>query len=241
MTSANTFYKEILIPPFLNPASISDLLKQFDQLEKENVSFVVFKGNEDVFCDGLDLKWVVGNKRGDYKKEMNDYGLFLKKIQTSSFISIALVKGSVSGGGMGIVCACDYVIADEKSNFSLPEGLFGLIPGMIMPALLNRLSPHRIKNMVFTGKKYESKAAIDFGIVDEVVTTTDFESSLAKAINTMRSCKKGSVADLKQLLFMSNVSKDELSRSGMDILSARLNDPEIRDRLNAIADFMEDN
>ncbi len=240
MTSANNLYKEIIIPPFLNPESISYLLKQITQLEKEPIRFVVLKGSETIFCDGLDLKWVAKNEKGDYMKEMRDYGEFLKKLQTSSLISIGVVKGSVSGGGMGVVCACDYVIADEKSTFSLPEGLLGLIPGMIMPALLNKLSPQHIKKMVFAGQKYQSKIACEFNIVDEIVQVNEMDNALAIAMNTMKSCKKGSVGDLKQLLYASHINKDELAQLGMNILSSKLNDPEISERLKTLAEFMEE-
>ena len=95
---------------------------------------------------------------------MQKYASFLKKIQTEKFISISLVCGSVSGGGLGIVCASDYVIVEDSSTFSLPEGLLGLIPGMILPSLLNRISPQQIKKMVFTGKKYPASFALDCGI-----------------------------------------------------------------------------
>jgi enoyl-CoA hydratase/carnithine racemase len=164
----------------------------------------------------------------------------LKKLQTGSFISIALVKGAASGGGMGIVCACDHVIADETSTFALPEGLLGLIPGMIMPALLNRLSPQRIKKMVLTGKNYTAEIALEWGISDEVVKTDRLQDALTKAIASMKSCKKGPVGDVKQLVYKSNINKDELAQQGMNILAAKLNEPEISERLINLADFMED-
>jgi enoyl-CoA hydratase/carnithine racemase len=68
---------------------------------------------------------------------------------------------------MGVVCACDYVIANTDSEFSLPEGLLGLIPGMIMPSLLNRLTPQQIKKMVLTGKGYKAEIAMEWGFDDE--------------------------------------------------------------------------
>jgi enoyl-CoA hydratase/carnithine racemase len=138
---ANSLIKEINIPPLLNPESISDLTQQLNALEKENTRFVVLKGGDTVFCNGLDLRWVAHNQSGSYMKEMQEYGDFLKKLQTGKCIIISIVKGKASGGGMGIVCASDYVLATTGSEFSLPEGLLGLIPGMILPSLLNRLSP----------------------------------------------------------------------------------------------------
>ncbi|HXD92958.1 MAG TPA: enoyl-CoA hydratase/isomerase family protein [Bacteroidia bacterium] len=231
--------KEINIPSLLNPQSISDLTKQLSEAENDGTRFVILKGSETIFCNGLDLKWVAQNAGGNYMKEMQEYGAFLKKLQTGSFISIAVVTGAASGGGMGIVCACDHVIADEASTFALPEGLLGLIPGMIMPALLNRLSPQRIKKMVLTGANYPSKTAADWGIVDDVVTKTTLQDALTKAISSMKNCKKDPVGDVKQLLYTANINKDELAQLGMNILAAKLNEAEISERLINLAEFME--
>jgi len=233
--------KEINIPSLLNPQSISDLTKQLSEAENDsNIRFVILKGSETVFCNGLDLKWVANNAGGHYMKEMQEYGAFLKKLQTGSFISIAIVTGAASGGGMGIVCACDHVIADEASTFALPEGLLGLIPGMIMPALLNRLSPQRIKKMVLTGAHYPSKMAADWGIADDVVTKATLQDATTKAISSMKNCKKDPVGDVKQLLYTANINKDELAQLGMNILAAKLNEPEISERLINLAEFMEE-
>lgn len=231
--------KEITIPAVLNPQSIGELTKQLTDAEKDDTRFVVLKGSETIFCNGLDLKWVANNTGGNYMKEMQEYGAFLKKLQTGSFISIALVTGAASGGGMGIVCACDHVIAEEKSTFALPEGLLGLIPGMIMPALLNRLSPQRIKKMVLTGAHYNSALALDWGVADEVVEKNNLQAALTKAVSSMKNCKKAPVGDVKELLYISNINKDDLAQNGMDILAAKLNDPEVSERLINLAEFME--
>jgi enoyl-CoA hydratase/carnithine racemase len=236
MTSVSSIYKEINIPAVLNPGSISDLTRQFTECEKENIRFIVLKGSDAVFCNGLDLSWVANNSEGDYIQDMQHYAGFLKKLQGGKFISIALVKGIVSGGGMGIVCACDHVIADEASTFSLPEGLLGLIPGMILPSLLNRLSPQRIKKMVLTGKKYPSATALEWGIADELAA--DQQKALSEAIGSFRSCKPGAVEDIKNILYASHISKDELAQMGMNILNTRLQEPEIKQRLKDISDFM---
>ncbi len=232
--------KEISIPPFLNPQSIKDLTRQLLLAEKENTRFLILKGSDTVFCNGLDLKWVTQNASGNYLNDMQAYSDFLKKLQTGSFISVAVVSGAASGGGMGIVCACDYVLATETSTFSLPEGLLGLIPGMILPALLNRLSTQQIKKMVLTGQKYPSNIALQWGIADEVIKTNEMETSLTKVLSSMKSCKQEPIGILKQLLYNSHLHKDELAKQGMNVLSAKLNEPEISERLKNLAEFMED-
>jgi methylglutaconyl-CoA hydratase len=236
---SQTLYKEILIPSLLNPGSIADLSKQITEAENSDLRFLILKGGPDIFCNGLDLKWVAANERGDYMKDMLEYGEFLKKLQTGKCISIAVVAGSASGGGMGIVCACDHVISTETALFSLPEGLLGLIPGMILPSLLNRISPLRIKKMVLTGQKYSAAKALEWDIADELTKEEELEAAILKAMAGMKSCKKEPVGDIKKLLYTAHINKDELALMGMKILNTRLNEPEIRGRLQDILDFME--
>lgn len=236
---SSTLSKEIIIPPFLNPESIRSLSNQISEAENSDTRFLILKGSKTIFCNGLDLKWVANNDSGDYLKEMQEYGGFLKKLQTGKCISIALVTGSVSGGGMGIVCSCDYVISNHAATFSLPEGLLGLIPGMILPSLLNRLSTQHIKKMVLTGQKYAAEIARQWQIADEVKEDSQMESALSSAINSMKSCKKESVGELKQLLYVSQINKDELALLGMKILNAKLNSPEIKQKLKDISEFLD--
>jgi enoyl-CoA hydratase/carnithine racemase len=236
---SQTLSQEIIIPSLLNPESIGELSKQITEAENKGIRFLILKGSADIFCNGLDLKWVANNERGDYMKDMLAYGAFLKKLQTGKCISIAVVSGAASGGGMGIVCACDHVISAESATYSLPEGLLGLIPGMILPSLLNRMSSQRVKKMVLTGQKYSPAIACEWGIADEIVKETELENTISKAINSMKSCKQEPVGDIKKLLYTSNINKDDLALMGMKILNTKLNEPDIKERLKDILEFMD--
>jgi hypothetical protein len=59
-------------------------------------------------------------------------------------------------------------------------------------------------------------------------------------INSIKSCKPSSVADIKSMLYDSQINKDDLATIGMNILSNKLNEPEIKERLQDLAAFMED-
>lgn len=241
MTLANRNCLEIEVPPLLNPDSIDLLNQKLLKAEEKQVRFILLKGSETIFCNGLDLRWVTENEDGNYMPHMQAYGAFLKKLQTGKFVCIAIVSGSVAGGGMGIVCACDYVIADSKSEFSLPEGLLGLIPGMILPALLNRLTPLQAKKMVLMGSKFSMNAIRNWNLVEEFVSNKEeAEMALSNVFDAYKSCKPDSVSAIKELVYESNMDKDLLAQKGMDILIAKLNEPEISDRLKSIAEFMEE-
>ena len=241
MMLANPACFEIEVPSLLNPNSIAILNEKLKEAEAGNKRFVLLKGSETVFCNGLDLRWVTENKNGNYMPEIQAYADFLKKLQTGKFVAIALVSGSVAGGGMGIVCACDYVVADSQSQFSLPEGLLGLIPGMILPALLNRLTPLQVKKMVLMGGKFSMDTIKNWQLVEEFVTNEEeAKNALSFVFQNYKSCKMDAVTAIKKMVYKSNIDKDVLAKKGMDILIAKLNEEEVSDRLKSIAEFMED-
>ena len=233
-------YKTIQIPNVLNPESINELNNQLSILENEETRFIVLQGDETIFCNGLDLRWVANNTTGNYSEGMQAYADFLKKLQTINAVTIAVVKGKASGGGMGIVCACDVVLATNTSAFSLPEGMFGLIPGMIMPALLNRMLPQQVKKMVLLPKSYSVEVAEKWGIVDEIISAENCNTKLNELLQNLKPCKQNSVGDIKTMLYNVAYSKDELAQTGMNILSERLNQEDIKERLQDIVAFMED-
>ena len=233
-------YYTIQVPALLNPVSIALLIKEVNQAEEQGARFIVLQGGEECFCRGLDLRWVTQHTGQDFLPEMQPYAALLKKLQTGNFIAIAIVKGEAAGGGLGLVCACDYVIANPTSTYSLPEGLLGLIPGMILPALTNKIQPSVIKKMVFTGKKHTSAQALGYQIIDEIVNENELEKSLNAAISTLKHCKQDSVAAIKQLTYNSHLSKDELAVLGMQVLSGKLNETEVQERLQNLVEFMED-
>ena len=70
---------------------------------------------------------------------------------------------------------------------------------MILPSLLNRLTPQRIKSMVYTGKKYTALNALEFGIIDEI--SNNRQKAIEDNIKALRSCKSGAVADMKEILY----------------------------------------
>lgn len=232
--------RNITVPKLLNPESIALLFNQVNEAEELGVRFLVLRGSGQTFCGGLDLRWVTQNAGQDYLPNVLQYCAVLKKLQTGKFISVALVKGDVAGGGLGLVCACDYVIAETKSTYSLPEGLLGLIPGMILPSLFNRLKGSVIKKMVFTGQKYDSVQALAWGIADEIAEETAFDETLSKAINNMKSCKINSVAAIKKLVYDVPLKKDEYAQLGINILSDNLKEPEVIERLQDLVAFMKD-
>ena len=52
---------------------------------------------------------------------------------------VALVEGLAVGGGLGIACCADIVIAEAGASFAMPEPRYGFIPSQIIPFVVRRI------------------------------------------------------------------------------------------------------
>jgi enoyl-CoA hydratase/carnithine racemase len=83
---------------------------------------------------------------------------------------IAAVNGLAFGGGFEVMLSCDFAIASEKAEFSLPEVLVGAGAfGGGIPRLCRKI-PHAIAlELVLTGRRMSAAEAHRLGLVNQLV------------------------------------------------------------------------
>lgn len=80
--------------------------------------------------------------------------------------SAAFVDGPMSGGGVGLACACDQVLATPDASFALPELLLGLLPGAIGPAVRARVGAGGLRRLAMAATAIDGDEALRIGLVD---------------------------------------------------------------------------
>ena len=97
-----------------------------------------------------------------------DYAELLHRLCRFEKPTIARVVGPAMGGGLGIVAACTFAIADESATFGTPEVRVGLFPMMIM-AVLQRVVPRRkLMSMMLLGDRLTAAQALEYGLLSSV-------------------------------------------------------------------------
>ncbi|MFO8128167.1 enoyl-CoA hydratase/isomerase family protein [Yoonia sp.] len=85
-------------------------------------------------------------------------------------LSIAALNGTVAGGALGMVLACDLRIAVAKAKFFYPVMKLGFLPQSSDPKrLVALIGPARAKLILMAGQKITAEQARDWGLVDQVV------------------------------------------------------------------------
>jgi enoyl-CoA hydratase/carnithine racemase len=86
-------------------------------------------------------------------------------------ITICAVEGFCIGGGSALAASCDIRIAGESAYFRLPEIPLGMnMSWHSNPRLVNLLGPARAKLFIILGEKLAAPRALEWGLVEEVVT-----------------------------------------------------------------------
>ncbi|OBK03962.1 enoyl-CoA hydratase [Mycolicibacterium conceptionense] len=130
------------------------------------VRVVVFGHTGGTFCAGADLSEAAGQDPGDIAvgraREMTK---LLRAILELPVPVIGAIDGHVRAGGMGLVGACDLVVAGQQSTFALTEARIGVAPSIISLTLLPKLSPRAAGRYFVSGEKFGAAEAAAIGLI----------------------------------------------------------------------------
>ena len=186
----------------------------------EELRAIVIRGEGSVFCSGADLnEW-----------DPSQLQLLLRTIVDCSIPTIAEVHGACLGGGMGIICACDFIISKEHTLFAFPEIRIGMIPAVILPYVNRKLTLSKIRELFITGVKFDNEAAKSFGLL--------YHDNLSELISTIEKGAPQAQKTIKSLLNGDILSKpmDERDRELETLISDIKEGKECQEGINS---FME--
>lgn len=116
-----------------------------------------------VWCAGADLASLATHP-GGAGAAMHEYADALADLVACPVPLVALVDGSVLGGGVGLLCCADVVVAGPAASVALPEARVGLWP-MMVGALLGRVaSPRVAMELAVTGRTVGAQEAVSLGL-----------------------------------------------------------------------------
>ncbi len=172
------------------------------------VCVVVIEGLPDVFCTGADFRQIAEQNDAAGRVEAERLYNLWRQIASSSFVTVAHVRGRVRAGGVGLVAACDIVLADESATFALSELIFGLFPACVLPFLIRRVGVQKSHYMTLTTMPISVQEAYANGLVDAYAE--DSQSLLRKHLIRLSRLSKSAVSEYKKYMYQLN---DILSRA----------------------------
>lgn len=149
-----------------------------DAADEPGVRVVVLDHAGGTFCAGADLSEAAGQDPGDVAVDRaREMTRTLRAILELPIPVIGAIDGHVRAGGMGLVGACDLVVAGPKSTFALTEARIGVAPSIISLTLLPKMSPRAAGRYFVTGEKFGAAEAAEIGLITEAAD--DVESAVS--------------------------------------------------------------
>lgn len=177
-------------------AMLAALADAVDEARAAGVAALVLTGVGKVFSAGADLDDARAGLATDPIWER-----LSSAIAAFPGLTIAALNGTLAGGSMGMVLACDLRIAVPGAKFFYPVMKLGFLPQPSDPTrLLALVGPARAKMILMAGQKIEADEALAWGLIDRIVpgeALMDIARTLAADV---LAAKPGHAAAIKALI-----------------------------------------
>jgi methylglutaconyl-CoA hydratase len=167
-------------------------------LADDAVRAVVLDHTGRVFCSGMDLSEAAGGAVED--QGVREFPAILETIWTSPKPVVAVVRGPARAGGIGLLAACDVVVAGASATFAFSEVRLGLVPAVISAVVLPRMLPHVAHRLMLTGEVFDAATAAAGGLVDLAVDDDQVDDAVAGQLTALTAGAPTSLAETKRLL-----------------------------------------
>jgi methylglutaconyl-CoA hydratase len=187
-----------------NEDSIAEITRAFDTLGKNPaVRAIVLAANGPAFCAGADLNWMkkmAGYSHAENSADALQLAAMLRTIYLCPQAVLASVQGDCYAGGMGLVAACDIVVASDEVHFCLSEVKLGLIPATISPYVIRAMGENAARRYFLTAERFSSQEAHRIGFAHEVVAAAALDAKVAEIVKALVSNSPNAVEQAKTLV-----------------------------------------
>lgn len=167
---------------------------------------LVLRGAEGHFCAGADIADMAGARQRLAEdpqavvKVNAAFGELCQAFANTPLALVAVLEGTVMGGGFGLACVADVALAAENAVFRLPETSLGVVPAQIAPLLVERLGYSEAKRLAVTGGRLDAREALLLRLVHEVHPAHALQDALVRQVAEILHCAPQALAATKALI-----------------------------------------
>ena len=175
----------------LSPALIERLRVHLADAKADcAVRVVVLTGAGDrVFCAGGDLTGgMTGDVAAGFLATVDDKAAFIHVMNELNQLGkpvVARVNGHVLAGGVGLMLACDLVVAADDVELGLPEVRVGLWPMMVTALLTRHVGRKVAAELLMLGERIDMAEARRLGLVNRVVPRARLDDAVGHMVENL--------------------------------------------------------
>lgn len=188
-----------------NKGMIEELTTVFKILENNpEVRVIVLTGAGKSFSAGADLNYMKSSKDFSYEENHEDafrLEQLFHTIYTTPKPVIGKINGAAFGGGVGLICVCDIVIARKSAKMAFSEVNLGIMPAVISPYVIPKIGLSNASRYFLTGERFDASKGYEIGLIHELANDEEeLDSKLTELINQLLASSPKAITGIKKLL-----------------------------------------
>lgn len=169
----------------------------------DQVRVVQITGAGEVFCAGADLVEMQAQARSTEAENVvhaQQLAMLLAELDSLPKPTLARVNGDGYGGALGLLAACDIVIAADHARFAFTEVRLGIIPAVVSPFVLAKIGERAALRYFLTAETLTAATLKEIGLVHEVARAGLLDSACALMTEALLKGAPGALAAAKVLI-----------------------------------------
>jgi enoyl-CoA hydratase/carnithine racemase len=197
------------------------------------VRLIIFRGEGQDFAAGNDLADFLDALPRDTTEI--PVWRFLRALVACEVPILAAVHGNCVGIGTTMLLHCDFVIADDTANFSMPFVDLGLVPEAASSLLFPRLAGRRrAARYLLLGEPFGADEALAIGLVSHRAPSAQLEEAMGKLVHELLAKPPEALRLTRRLLRLAEPN-EILERMAVEgrLFSERLASGEVKEAITA--------
>lgn len=174
---------------------LTEHLRTADHSDRVRAVLLTHTGT--TFCAGADLREAVelGMEEGT-----RTLLRLLRTVLDLSTPVVAVVRGHVRAGGVGLVGACDIAVSSTDATYAFSEALLGLTPAIISLTTRTRMGERDAAHKYLTGATFDGAEAARSGLVTTAVPADELDATVADLERRFQKVSPQGLRETKALL-----------------------------------------
>ena len=198
----------------LNLEMLDEIVNALDFFQNKKLRVVVIRSNPgvSVWCAGLRIDQLPDPDKDPVPYE---YPLekVLRKIEQFPGAVIAMIEGSVWGGGCELAFSCDILIGSSRSTFAITPAKLGAPYNPVqVQRVLSLVETNIAKELFFTAEPIKATRALELGILNHIVETYELKKFVYSMGNKIVNNAPLNIALIKKQI-------NALSRSNVSLVN----------------------
>lgn len=146
-------------------------------------------------------------------------GAFFQRMDRTPQPLIVVADGAALGGGFGLVCAADIVIATPRARFGLTEARLGVLPAAILPVVIGRIGERLTRRLAVMSNMLSGAEAVEIGIIDWLCE--DADAAEQKVTEVLAEILKGAPGAIARAKTVIRAVRDHDVETALDIAATQ--------------------